>query len=219
MRKISIVGKIKADEEAMVGIGTLIIFIAMVLVAAVAAGVLIQTSESISNRASLASREATEHISTGINVIKAYGLADNDVSYLKYVGLVIQKNPGSFDIDLSRMKIAVKTDELMILSLNESLVAHTIGEDVFHSIILSGLSKTTFGVVSIHDRDYSVISNHAMNSGDKVLLIIDIEEVFSGNIPRNGIDIDIIPEVGRITSQTIHFHYSSFGTRTVELYI
>jgi archaeal flagellin FlaB len=219
MRKILSMGKIKADDDAMVGIGTLIIFIAMVLVAAIAAGILIQTAENVSSTATSAVREASEQISTGVDIIKAYGYSDYSRTYLKYVGIVIEKGPGSYDIDISTMKLAVKADSLILLSLNETSVQNVCGENVFQSINLSNLSKTTFGVVAIHDRDYSIVQSHGLNSGDKALLIIDIEEIFSGEIPRNGMEIEIIPEIGRITKQTILFPSTSIGTRVVDLYL
>lgn len=61
------------SKKAEIGVGTLIIFIAMILVAAIAASVLIQTAVSLQNRALLTGGRATEAISTGMEALVIYG--------------------------------------------------------------------------------------------------------------------------------------------------
>ena len=60
-------------ERGQVGIGTLIVFIAMVLVAAIAAGVLLNTSGALADRAEQTSRDSTDRVSNRLMVVSAYG--------------------------------------------------------------------------------------------------------------------------------------------------
>ena len=66
------------SKKAEIGVGTLIIFIAMILVAAIAASVLIQTAVSLQNRALLTGGRATEAVSTGLEALVIYGTDGSD---------------------------------------------------------------------------------------------------------------------------------------------
>lgn len=61
------------NKKAEMGIGTLIIFIAMILVAAIAASVLIQTATSLQNKALLTGKRTQGQISTATQVLLVYG--------------------------------------------------------------------------------------------------------------------------------------------------
>ncbi len=66
--------KRKEDEEGAMGVGTLIIFIAMVLVAAVAASVLIDTANQLQQQAQRTGDEAIREVSSSFQVQDAYGV-------------------------------------------------------------------------------------------------------------------------------------------------
>src|SRR6056297_3259534 len=92
------------DERGQVGIGTLIIFIAMVLVAAVAAGVLINTAGLLESSASDTADDSQAQVSNQISVVSASAetTGSNSVDTLHFV---VKKSPGSDDIDLEDMTI------------------------------------------------------------------------------------------------------------------
>jgi flagellin-like protein len=93
-------------DRGQVGIGTLIIFIALVLVAAVAAGVLVNTAGELQSRASDTGDDAQAQVSNQIDVVSATGEdtspGDGDIETLT---LVLKKSPGSDPIDLNEATI------------------------------------------------------------------------------------------------------------------
>ncbi len=91
-------------DRGQVGIGTLIIFIALVLVAAVAAGVLINTADDLQTRASDTGEDAQAQVSNQIDVVSATG-ATGGGDNVENVTLVVKKSPGSDPIDLSAATI------------------------------------------------------------------------------------------------------------------
>jgi len=97
------------DERATIGISTLIVFIAMVLVAAIAAAVLINAAGKLENQASSVTDSASTF--TKFTVVKTMGYMDPNVPNRKIDSLMVlvKLYPGSDDINISR-DLAISID-------------------------------------------------------------------------------------------------------------
>ncbi|WP_435194295.1 archaellin/type IV pilin N-terminal domain-containing protein [Natronomonas sp. EA1] len=93
------------DDRGQVGIGTLIIFIALVLVAAVAAGVLVNTAGLLQSQAQDTGADAQSQVSNQIDVISATGVVDTTNNDVDTVTLIVKKSAGSDPIDLTEATI------------------------------------------------------------------------------------------------------------------
>ncbi|WP_132060515.1 archaellin/type IV pilin N-terminal domain-containing protein [Halorussus amylolyticus] len=87
-------------DRGQVGIGTLIVFIAMVLVAAIAAGVLINTAGFLQTKSEQTGEESSAQVTDRVNVVSTYGDVGNDET-VETVNLTVMKSSGAGDINLS----------------------------------------------------------------------------------------------------------------------
>jgi flagellin FlaB len=98
-----------SDERGQVGIGTLIVFIAMVLVAAIAAGVLINTAGVLQSQASDTGSETQEEVANQIDVIHAVGMTDSNENVTS-LNMTIKKSAGSNAIDITSATVQYTSD-------------------------------------------------------------------------------------------------------------
>jgi flagellin FlaB len=97
---------INNDDRGQVGIGTLIVFIAMVLVAAIAAGVLINTAGFLQSQAEATGQESTDLVSERIEVTSEVGIVGNArTGNLSEIRVGVTGAPGADQIDLSETTI------------------------------------------------------------------------------------------------------------------
>ncbi|RKD95842.1 archaellin/type IV pilin N-terminal domain-containing protein [Halopiger aswanensis] len=90
-------------DRGQVGIGTLIVFIAMVLVAAIAAGVLINTAGMLQTQAEATGEESTSQVSDRLEIVSTSGtVTDNNVTDIEFV---MAMAPGSNPIDLNKTTV------------------------------------------------------------------------------------------------------------------
>jgi len=98
-------------KKGEMGVGTLIVLIAVLLVAAVAAGVLIQTSHSLQEKSFAVGSDSESQISTNIQVITIYATDGRDTN-LTYFEEIFKLSPGSGPIKLEDTIIKFNTIDI-----------------------------------------------------------------------------------------------------------
>jgi len=191
---------IAEDEQAAVGIGTLIVFIAMILVAAVAASVIIQTAENLQQRAYAVGKQTIRDVSSGLQVIDVTGYTDVNKTKIQYLAIALSPRAGSLDIDLNRTLIYLKLNNFSVLSLNTAQRISSNGyTSIFHALNLSQLNGTNFGVIAIHDRDDSIIKTNGISATDQAIFMVNLSAVLpdTGGLQAGEVlEGTIVPDFG-----------------------
>jgi flagellin-like protein len=120
------------EDRGQVGIGTLIVFIAMVLVAAIAAGVLINTAGFLQSQSEETGQQSSQQVTNRLDVVSKTGVktdgsgesvvgiddettvsidtTDSTPDKIGLVTLTVTKAPGAQDIDLQDVTIQWVSD-------------------------------------------------------------------------------------------------------------
>ena len=195
-----VVRKLKRKDVGSIGIGAMIVFIAMVLVAGIAASVLIQTSNTLEIQAMSTGRETTVEVSTGVAVAGILGYAA-DGADISILAIMVRPRSGSDGIDLEETYIELSdTDNKIILNYSTSLFHEPDGlDDIFGtSTAIPAGNGPVFGILVVEDADDSFVSSTqvVMNRGDKAYLCINTTDNFN--------NIVIIFSFSRISNSSCH---------------
>jgi len=91
-------------DRGQVGIGTLIVFIAMVLVAAIAAGVLINTAGFLQSKSEAAGQQSGDQVTNRLEVASATGqVSSNNVDVVE---MTVKQAPGAQNVDLRNVTVS-----------------------------------------------------------------------------------------------------------------
>jgi len=180
--------KLKADDIGDMGIGAMIVFIAMVLVAGIAASVLIQTANRLETQAMQTSKETMTEVSTGLTVTEITGYRRSNDTNIVLMTITIQPRAGSFSIDLNQTYVEVSdSDKKVIIRYNGSVNGifteqEDIGGDLFDFDFYPE-DGDTFGIIVLEDpRNSLSLESPVIKKGGKVMLTINVSAIFSNDL-------------------------------------
>ncbi|MEM4396337.1 MAG: archaellin/type IV pilin N-terminal domain-containing protein [Candidatus Woesearchaeota archaeon] len=172
----------KMKKKAEMGIGTLILFIAMILVAAVAAGVLISTAMGLQSKALMTGKRTKDRVSTQLMpvVISAEDGTDNNLEIFR---IQVQLAPGSEPIKYSEMVVVMSTkNDTKEMLLNSSATCSSLppsGQYAIEEMLTMGdsnyltrgeVAKICFNYTRSIAEDESIVLQLVPKSGSPVIL-------------------------------------------------
>ena len=151
-----------SNEFAAIGIGTLIVFIAMVLVAGIAASVLVSTSATLEMQALKTGQQTTIDVASGINVLGVEGY--NNSGQINRMIIELMTRPGSPEIDLSQTVVEISDSSAKYIleyqSSNFTDSNNTNGNLFSPGFYPTSSPTTEFGVIVLQDADDSCSANN-----------------------------------------------------------
>ncbi|WP_411963128.1 archaellin/type IV pilin N-terminal domain-containing protein [Haloferax sp. YSMS24] len=163
------------EDRGQVGIGTLIVFIAMVLVAAIAAGVLVNTAGFLQATAEDAGQESVNKVTNRVDVVSVHGIVNaSDPKTVDTINLTTRLAAGSGSVSLNNTTIKyLSADTATTLTNNNSVSATAID--------WSNASPTEFAVNNIADDDTSFPILNSQTDRFEVVINTSVVEGSSKN--------------------------------------
>ncbi|QCC48190.1 archaellin/type IV pilin N-terminal domain-containing protein [Halobellus limi] len=156
------------DERGQVGIGTLIVFIAMVLVAAIAAGVLVNTAGFLQATAEDAGQESVNKVTNRVDVVNTHGQVQD--SSIENITMTVRLAAGSGAVDMNETSIKYISDETVQTLTNTTAgAAKGNADDTNFALTKITDDDGSFGVLNSQEDRYNVHINATAIEGSSGL--------------------------------------------------
>ncbi len=188
---------VRRNQKGALGIGSMIIFIAMVLVAGIVAYVILSTGSQLENQSGSTGTQTIKEVSTGLKVSTIQG--HNTSGLIDKIVMIVTPRAGSPEIDLSAVLVELSNSEQK--NVLEYASAYWVDgsaglDDLFDADAFSSVSSQ-YGVIVLIDDDGSCSQNTpVINRGDSVMLALNTTAVFNGIGENVNIMGNVIPEDG-----------------------
>jgi len=144
------------DDRGQVGIGTLIVFIAMVLVAAIAAGVLINTAGFLQSSAEETGQQSSDQVTNRLDVVNTVGTVTGSGT-IDTVEITVKRAPGAGNIDLGQT------------------IAQWVDSGGSYDFTYTGTPGFTVNTVQENDNDNSITESQVLNDpADRATLVFTL---------------------------------------------
>jgi archaeal flagellin FlaB len=188
---------VRRNQKGALGIGAMIIFIAMVLVAGIVAYVILSTGSQLENQSGSTGTQTIKEVSTGLKVSTIQG--HNTSGLIDKIVIIVTPRAGSPEIDLSAVLIELSNgvQKNVLEYASAYWVDGTTGlDDLFDADAFSSASAQ-YGVIVLIDDDGSCSQNTpVINRGDSVMLALNTTVIFNGIGENINIMGNVIPEDG-----------------------
>jgi archaellin len=173
----------RKDKAADVGIGSMVVFVSMILTASGAASIVISSTSEVQQQAQSTTDQAISEVTIGFSVPSILGQVDRTDYQVQQLEIFLKAQPGSPNINMENMMVVVLyRDTKMELSFSDS-----IANDLSYKCqLVVGTSSTSDNWTQMH----------VLGSGDMVKVVITDGDHDLSLEPMTPVTLDFMPSYG-----------------------
>ncbi|DAC48543.1 MAG TPA: hypothetical protein HA340_06755 [Candidatus Thalassarchaeaceae archaeon] len=176
------------NEEGAIGIGAMIIFIALILVAAVASTIIIKTAEELQQRAEQTGDDTRDEISGKIQLIAAYVSDDNAAATAAdEITLIVQLSAGSDTTLLSNIEWLIVCDGGAGIAEVNTGDFDGVATDLSGTLLVAG-SSVNSGETFLVPIDTSALCQPSVGDDQELRVLIDGGGETYGQLHYNSVE-------------------------------